>query len=116
MGALRQAGLGPHPRDGFRLTLRSFCLAAAPRVSISQGQTKNSNIIRRNYLIHTLGMTGMDDIRAESLPELLAILKSANISVPLRAKGRTKERYERWAMGRLLCNLAARNLIGKTEK
>ena len=58
----------------------------------------------------------MDDIRAQSLPELLTILKSTNISVPPRAKGRTKKHYERWSMGRLLSNLAARNLIGKTEK
>ncbi len=58
----------------------------------------------------------MDDIRDESLPELLAILKATNISIPLRAKGRTKDHYERRSMCRLLSNLAARNLIGKTEK
>jgi hypothetical protein len=62
------------------------------------------------------GVTGRDDIRAQSLPELLAILKATNISVPLRAKGKTKEHYERWSMCRLLSNLAARNLIGRTEK
>jgi hypothetical protein len=41
------------------------------------------------------GITGMDDLRAQSLPELLAILKATNISVPLRTRGRTKEHYER---------------------
>jgi len=34
MGGLRQAGPGPHPKDGFSLTLRSVFLAAAPRVSM----------------------------------------------------------------------------------
>ncbi len=58
----------------------------------------------------------MDDIRAQSLPELLAILKSRNISVPPRANGRTKEHCEQWSMCRLLFTLAARNLIGKAEK
>jgi hypothetical protein len=58
----------------------------------------------------------MDDIRAQSPSELLAILKATNISGSLRAKGRTKEHYERWSMCLLLSNLAARNLIGKTEK
>ncbi len=58
----------------------------------------------------------MDDLRAQSLPELLAILKATNISVPIRAIGSTKEHYERGSMCRLLSNLAARNLIGKTEK
>jgi hypothetical protein len=58
----------------------------------------------------------MDDIRAQSLPELLAVLKSTYISVPPKAKGRTKEHYERVSMFRLLSNLAARNLMGKTEK
>jgi hypothetical protein len=58
----------------------------------------------------------MDDIRAQSLPELLAILKATNISVPLRAKEKTKEQYERWSMCLPLSNLPSRNLIGKTEK
>lgn len=58
----------------------------------------------------------MDDIRAQSCSELLAILKATNISVPLRAKGRTKEYYERWSMCLLLSNLVSRSLIGKTEK
>jgi hypothetical protein len=58
----------------------------------------------------------MDDIRAQSLPELLAVLKSTNISVPPKAKGKTKEHCAQWSMRRLLSNLAARNLMGKTEK
>ena len=63
-----------------------------------------------------LGTTGMDDIGAQSPLELLAIPKATNFSVPLRAKGRSKEHYERVSMFRLLSNLAARNLMGKTEK
>jgi hypothetical protein len=59
----------------------------------------------------SLGRTGMDDIRAKSPSELLAILKARNISVPPRTEGRTKEHCERWSICRLLSTLAARNLI-----
>lgn len=53
----------------------------------------------------------MDDILAQSLSQLLAVLRDIDISVPLRTRGRTKEHCERWSICRLLATLAARNQL-----
>jgi hypothetical protein len=53
----------------------------------------------------------MDDIKARSGSELISILESINIKVPLRTEGRSTEDCERWSICRLLATLAKNNLL-----